>query len=168
MRQLHGPLRIRTVRSAGHHGVPAPVDTRRAIEIEAPGSPSRLGALAVTGAVAAGYVGLVTGARPVDLGIGRRTRPLGPQVIEIGAARDIVFDVVAQPYLGRSTRAMREKVQVLERGSDMVLAAHFTPVGGRLTATTVETVGDEPVVSSASTSGRPGWLASRWPAAEVG
>ncbi len=36
---------------------------------------------------------------------------------------------------------MREKVLVLERGSDMVLAAHHTPVvGGRLMATTVETV----------------------------
>ncbi|WP_432196581.1 hypothetical protein [Streptomyces sp. bgisy027] len=36
---------------------------------------------------------------------------------------------------------MREKVTVLERGSDMVLAAHRTPVaGGRLAATTVETV----------------------------
>ncbi|MDI9888831.1 hypothetical protein QMZ92_31890 [Streptomyces sp. HNM0645] len=36
---------------------------------------------------------------------------------------------------------MREKVTVLEQGSDMVLAAHRTPVaGGRLTATTVETV----------------------------
>ncbi len=35
---------------------------------------------------------------------------------------------------------MREKVQVLERGSDMVLAAHRTPVRGPLVATTVETV----------------------------
>ena len=29
------------------------------------------------GVAAAGYVGLVTGACPVDLGIGRRVRPLG-------------------------------------------------------------------------------------------
>jgi len=34
---------------------------------------------------------------------------------------------------------MQDKLEVLERGSDMVLAAHFTNVG-RLTATTVETV----------------------------
>lgn len=69
------------------------------------------------------------------------TRPLGPQVVDIQAPRDVVFDVIAQPYLGRATRAMREKVRVLERGSDMVLAAHFTPVaGGRLMAKTVETV----------------------------
>jgi hypothetical protein len=50
-----------------------------------------------------------------------------------------VFDVIAAPYLGKTPRAMRDKLDVLERGSDMVLAAHFTPVG-RLTATTVETV----------------------------
>jgi hypothetical protein len=36
---------------------------------------------------------------------------------------------------------MREKINVLERGDDMVLAEHFTPIaGGRLAAVTVETV----------------------------
>lgn len=93
------------------------------------------------GGIAAGYLGLVSGALPLDLGVGRRSRPLGPQTVDIEAPREVVFDVIAQPYLGRSTRAMREKVRVLEGGSDMVLAAHHTPVaGGRLTATTVETV----------------------------
>ncbi|MGP4050437.1 SRPBCC family protein [Streptomyces sp. 2A115] len=87
-----------------------------------------------------GYAGLVSGALPVDLGVGRRVRPLGPQILDIAAPRDVVFDVIAQPYLGRTTRATREKVQVLERGSDMVLAAHFTPLGGRWKAVTVETV----------------------------
>ncbi|MGA5442343.1 SRPBCC family protein [Streptomyces griseoincarnatus] len=96
--------------------------------------------MAGTGA-AAGYLGLVTGALPLDVGVGRRSRPLGPQTIDVAAPPEAVFDVIAQPYLGRATRAMREKVLVLERGSDMVLAAHHTPVaGGRLTATTVETV----------------------------
>jgi hypothetical protein len=98
-------------------------------------------AACVGGGAAAGYVGLVTGAVSLDLGVGRRTRPLGPQHVDIGAPREVVFEVIAQPYLGRTTRAMREKVRVLERGSDMVLAAHATPMaGGRLTATTVETV----------------------------
>ncbi|MEU9238282.1 SRPBCC family protein [Streptomyces sp. NPDC048385] len=96
--------------------------------------------VAGTGA-AAGYLGLVTGALPLDVGVGRRSRPLGPQSIDVAAPPEVVFDVIAQPYLGRATRAIREKVLVLERGSDMVLAAHHTPVaGGRLTATTVETV----------------------------
>jgi hypothetical protein len=35
---------------------------------------------------------------------------------------------------------MAEKVRVRERGGDMVLAAHYTPIRGRLVAQTVETV----------------------------
>jgi hypothetical protein len=50
-----------------------------------------------------------------------------------------VFEVIAGPYLGKTPHAMQAKLQVLERGTDMVLAAHFTPT--RLgTATTLETV----------------------------
>ena len=94
------------------------------------------------GAAAAGYVGLVTGACPLDLAIGRRVRPLGPQQLEMAAPRELVFDVIAEPYLGRTPRALADKLRVLEAGSDMVLAAHFTPLGGRLglVAQTVETV----------------------------
>lgn len=92
------------------------------------------------GAAAAGYLGLVTAAVPVDLGVGRRTRPLGPLTIDIAAPREIIFDVLAEPYLRRTTRAMAAKLTVLERGTDMVLATHRTPVRGRLVATTVETV----------------------------
>src|SRR5215470_5405683 len=103
----------------------------------------------LAGVVAGGYLGLVTGALGLDLGVGRRTRPLGPQTVEIAAPRQLVFDLVAQPYLGRTTRAVQDKVQVLERGSDMVLAAHRTPVrspvpGHRLVAVTVETVRFQP------------------------
>lgn len=96
--------------------------------------------------LAGGYVGLATGAVSVDLNIGRRVRPLGPQVVAIAAARERVFDVIAAAYLGRQPRAVAEKVRVLERGTDMVLAAHRTPIHelpggrGRLVATTVETV----------------------------
>src|SRR5919106_6327301 len=94
------------------------------------------------GLAAAGYVGLVTGACPVDLGIGRRIRPLGPQLVDMAAPREVVFDLIAEPYLGRAPRALAAKLRVLDRGSDMVLAAHFTPLGGRLglVAQTVETV----------------------------
>src|SRR5919201_1233194 len=94
------------------------------------------------GVAAAGYVGLITGACPLDLGIGRRVRPLGPQVVDMAAPREVVFDVVAEPYLGRTPRTLADKLRVLERGSDMVLAAHFTPLGDRLglVAQTVETV----------------------------
>jgi hypothetical protein len=96
--------------------------------------------LALGGVAMLGYLGLVTGALTVDLGWGRRVQALGPLTVSIAASRGEVFDVLAAPYLGRATRALREKVEVVERGTDMVLASHKTPVGRRLTAVTVETV----------------------------
>lgn len=105
---------------------------------------TRLGKLAAAAgtatALGGGYLGLVTGAVPLDLGLGRRIRPLGPFGIDIAAPPEVVFDVLSEPYLGRQTRAVADKIRVLERGSDMVLAAHRTPLRGRLVATTVETV----------------------------
>lgn len=86
-----------------------------------------------------GYVLVVRGALTLDLELGRRVRPLGPITLAIDAPADVIFDVIAAPYLGRTPRAMQEKLRVLERGTDMVLAAHFTKAG-RLTTTTVETV----------------------------
>jgi hypothetical protein len=75
------------------------------------------------GVTAAGYVGLVTGACPVDLGIGRRVRPLGPQLVDMAAPREVVFDVIAQPYLGRAPRALADKLRVLDRGRRLGLVA---------------------------------------------
>ncbi len=43
------------------------------------------------------------------------------------------------PYVGRTPRALASKLEVWERSSDMLLAAHFTEVKGH-TTTTVETV----------------------------
>jgi hypothetical protein len=40
---------------------------------------------------------VVTGALTLDLHRGRRTRPLGPQLVEIAAPREVVFDVIASP-----------------------------------------------------------------------
>jgi hypothetical protein len=88
---------------------------------------------------AGGYALLVRGALTLDLGVGRRLRPLGPIERTIAAPPETVFDVIAAPYLGRTPRALRDKLDVWERGSDMALAAHFTTTG-RLTTTTVETV----------------------------
>jgi hypothetical protein len=82
---------------------------------------------------------LASGAVTSDLGVGRRTRPLGPLRWRIEAGREIVFDVIAGPYLGATPRALQHKLQVWERGSDMVLAAHFTSLKSGVT-TTVETV----------------------------
>jgi hypothetical protein len=101
----------------------------------------RLLALAGASAVAAAgiYGAVVRGALTVDLGLGRTLRPLGPLTIRIDAPREVVFDVIAEPYLRRTPRALHDKLEVLERGADLVLAAHHTDAGG-LVATTLETV----------------------------
>ena len=96
-----------------------------------------------SGLAAGLYALVVRGDLTLDLGIGRRVRALGPQEVRIRAPREVVFDVVAGPYM-RTPRAMRDKLEVLERGADMVLAAHHTPVAHGLTATTVETVRFDP------------------------
>jgi carbon monoxide dehydrogenase subunit G len=82
---------------------------------------------------------LAEGALTLDVGVGRRLRPLGARSWEIRADRETVFDVIADPYLRRTPHALQDKLAVWERGSDMVLAAHFTPVKCGV-ATTVETV----------------------------
>jgi hypothetical protein len=90
------------------------------------------------------YVGVVTGRLSLDLRVGRRTRPLGPLTVDIAAPRDVVYAVAAAPYAERRPRALREKIDILDRGEGMVVAAHRTPVGGGLVAVTVETVTFEP------------------------
>lgn len=97
--------------------------------------------LAGSAAVGLGYYLTVCGKLTLDTGWGRRIRPLGPFDVEIAAPAEVVFDVIAGPYLGRTPHAMAGKLRVLDRGSDMVLAEHYTPThGGRITATTLETV----------------------------
>ena len=96
----------------------------------------------VCGAVAAG-VGcrlVASGQLTLDTGIGRTVRPLGPIIVLMAAPRETVFDVIAAPYLGRTPRALAEEIDVLERASDMVLAAHRTPVGAGIVTTTVEMI----------------------------
>lgn len=95
---------------------------------------------ALLGGVGLGvYVLAVRGSLALDLGVGRSTRPLGPISWTIAAPRDVVFDVIAAPYLHRTPRALQRKLRVLERTDDMALAAHYTPVGPFVT-TTVETI----------------------------
>ncbi len=60
--------------------------------------------------------------------------------MRILAPRETVFDVVAEPYLGRTPRALQAKLRVLERLDEQsVLAEHYTHTGG-IVATTLETV----------------------------
>lgn len=118
--------------------------------VRAGGTARRLAAMGRGGAAAAaaagglaglGYYLVVTGKLTIDTGWGRRVRPLGPLRVEVAAPAATVFDVIAAPYLGRTPRAMSGKLRVRQRGSDMVLAEHYTPVHrGRLTAVTLETV----------------------------
>ena len=69
---------------------------------------------------------------------------MAPSTLDIAAPRETVFAAAAAPYADRQPRAMREKVEILERAGQMVLAAHRTPVGSGLTAVTVETVTLDP------------------------
>lgn len=95
--------------------------------------------LASATGVGAGYALLARGSLTLDLGIGRRLRPLGPIAHTIAAPPDTVFDVIAAPYLGRTPRSLQDKLRVLERGADMVVAEHFG-TAGPLRLTTVESV----------------------------
>ena len=99
-RQAPGALLCHGPSDAGRAAVGAREPSQRTRSI-----PRLLGYATVgAGVTAAGYVGLVTGACPVDLGIGRRVRPLGPQLVDMAAPREVVFDVIAEPYLGRAPR----------------------------------------------------------------
>jgi hypothetical protein len=104
---------------------------------------ARRGAAAVALAVMSGrwiYRRLVAGEIVLDLSIGRTIRPLGPIDAHIEAPRDLVFEVIASPYLGTPPPSVAEKIRVLERSEQMVLAAHRTPIRPGLEAVTVETV----------------------------
>ncbi len=80
-----------------------------------------------------------SGAVTIDSGVGRRVRELGPVTWEIAADRTTVFEVIASPYLGKTPRSMKDHLDVWERSTDMVLAAHYTRVKCGVTST-VETV----------------------------
>jgi hypothetical protein len=72
-----------------------------------------VGCAVLAGAAATrGYIGGVTGRLTLDLGIGRRTRPLGPLDLDIAAPRETVYAVAAAPYAERQPRAMRENALV--------------------------------------------------------
>jgi hypothetical protein len=105
---------------------------------------SAAAAAAIAAAGGLGYRLLVSGALTMDLGWGRTVRPLGPFNIDIAAPRELVFDIIAAPYLGKTPRAMADKLEIVERGNNLVLAAHRTQVRAGLVATTLETVRFDP------------------------
>ncbi len=94
----------------------------------------------VVALAAAGYVLIATGRLTLDTGLGRRVRPLGPQIVRIAAPRELVFELIEVPYLSANPPTeLREKITVLERSAEMVVAAHRTK-SGRFTTVTVESV----------------------------
>src|SRR5215471_5928230 len=96
-----------------------------------------LAVVVATSSAAAGLREVATGRLTIDLGVGRSSLPLGPVSWTILAPPETVFQVIASPYLERTPHAIRSKLEVLQRGLDMAIAAHFTktPIG---TVTTVE------------------------------
>ena len=94
-------------------------------------------ALAAGGAVA--FFLASRGVMALDLGIGRTLHALGPITIHIGAPRDLVFDIIAAPYLGKMPASMEGKIEILDRHGNLVIALHRTPLPVR-DAITLESV----------------------------
>jgi hypothetical protein len=82
---------------------------------------------------------MARGRLTLDTGWGRTITPLHPRTVRIAASREQVFDHLAAPYVGRTPAALREHLQVWERGQDLVIASHFSRLAG-YTAETVEAV----------------------------
>ena len=95
-----------------------------------------LGALLIA-LVAGAFLLLAMGRLHLDLGWGRSIHELGPITVPIAAPRELVFEIVAAPYLGRTPRD--SGIEVLARGDDLAVAAHHTKVHF-YTARTVEVV----------------------------
>ena len=61
----------------------------------------------------------------LDLGWGRSRHRLGPLQYEIAAPRELVYEILSAPYLGR---ARKDTIDVLAAGGSLVVAAHLTRV----------------------------------------
>ena len=86
-----------------------------------------------------GYRMLAAGAITVDTALAAERASSGRSPGKSKHFASSSSDIIATPYWIERPRALASKLEVWERGSDMVLAAHFTEVKGR-TTTTVETV----------------------------
>lgn len=82
---------------------------------------------------------MAVGRLTLDLRWGRSLHALGPIVMRVAAPREVVFGQLAAPYLGRTPKALRDHLEVVEQGEDMVLGLHRTKVSF-YTAETTETV----------------------------
>jgi hypothetical protein len=71
------------------------------------------------------FLALAMGRAHLDLGFGRSFHQLGPIAATIRAPRELVFEIIAAPYLGRSSVP---GIEVLARGEGLVVARHETRV----------------------------------------
>lgn len=94
----------------------------------------------LAGLGAVGFLLASRGLMALDLGVGRSVHRLGPITVRIRAPRELVFDVVAGPYLGKVPASMGGKIEVLARQGDLVVASHRTPLpfGDAITTESVE------------------------------
>jgi uncharacterized protein YndB with AHSA1/START domain len=98
-------------------------------------------ALLIIGLGAGLFLLLAMGRLHLDLGWGRSHHALGPIEVTIDAPRELVFEILSAPYLGRAPADTG--IEVLARADDLVVAAHHTKVHF-YTARTVEIVDFEP------------------------
>lgn len=80
---------------------------------------------------------LAMGRLYLDLGWGRSLHELGPITLRIAAPRELVYEIISAPYLGRTPSG--SSVDVIARDGVLVLAAHHTKVHFYM-ARTVEAV----------------------------
>jgi hypothetical protein len=99
-----------------------------------------LGALLVA-LIAGQFLLLAMGRLHLDLGWGRSLHELGPITVRIEAPRELVFEIISAPYLGRAPGG--SGIEVLARSDEMVVASHLTKVHF-YTARTVEAIRFEP------------------------
>jgi len=84
-----------------------------------------LGVLLIGGS-AGMFLLLAMGRLHLDLGWGRSLHELGPIEITIAAPRDLVFEMISEPYL--APRPGNSGTEVLARGKDLAVAVHHTKV----------------------------------------
>ncbi len=90
--------------------------------------------------VAGSFLALAMGRLHLDLGWGRSRHELGPLDVRIEAPRELVYEVLSAPYLGR---ARSDSVSVIAGSPSLVVAAHLTKVHF-YQARTVETIELDP------------------------
>ena len=70
-----------------------------------------LGVLLV-GGLAGGFLLLAMGRLHLDLGWGRSFHELGPIEVRIGAPRDLLFEMIREPYLGHTPRHVGDRAPI--------------------------------------------------------